>query len=1006
MNGFSRGCLVLGGMVCLLSGCGGSGSGSGTGSGSNTNPTPTLSSVSPSSAPAGSTALTITATGANFISSSAVLWNGAALSTTFVSATSLQATVPQSDLASGSSVSLAVQNPAPGGGTSGSVTFTVNNTAPVLSSISPATAQAGAAAIALAVTGQQFISSSVVQWNGTALETTFVSSTSLQAKLPAADLADSGSASVTVLNPQPGGGTSAALTFTIQQASPTLSVVDLEGNDLVWDSKAAKLYVSVPAAAVSNGKTITVVDPVTAAVIGSQALSSEPSVLAISDDSQFLYAGVSGGTGVQRFVLPAFTADIEINLGGNTLNDMKVKPGAAHTLAVASAPAVPIPTLEIFDDATMRSNVDSIGRYDTIQWKADGTEVSGEDFSSDSALQRASVTAAGASHLASVRDAFRYLGTHLHSDPPTGYVYGGFGMAVDSATGLPVGNFAPMHAGSGYIYDLPMLAVDSQLKRAFGVRRVLLSNAPSAQLAFEVQAFDLNTFQVMGEILIPNPAGTLANFIRWGSSGLAILTKPYGTQSGKLYLLDGAFVNPNGTADTSAGTSVIPVPRLSTASALHATVGLGGLTLTITGHDFNTQTALYWNGTSVPATVVSSTEMQAQIPASDLTASALVSLTAANTPGLLSDPLSFAIDPAPPVGSVIDVYDTGGNDVVWDAIAQNLYISVPGIQGDNGNTIAVVDPVAHTEAINGFMGSDPNRLSISSDGQSLYVGFNGNNTVKQYNLPGFTVSNGWNLGLDSTFGATYALDLQAAPGAPNTTAISLAAFDVSPSALGVSIFDTSTARPAKLTTAADSYVSLQWADTAATIYAEEQGSPTNFYTLGVNSSGVTLSNTANNLVSQFSPLHFDPGTGFIYTGAGQALDPVKGTTVGNYAVANGFPGVAEIDSALNRAFFLGQTTAQQGTSTYTLQAFDQKGFNLVDSLTIPNVIGKPTELVRWGTNGLAFTTRVGPQYFFTGIGPGRLYVVTGAFVDPAKPASASSSVAPRRLQLPRLPDLH
>jgi hypothetical protein len=41
------------------------------------------------------------------------------------------------------------------------------------------------------------------------------------------------------------------------------------------------------------------------------------------------------------------------------------------------------------------------------------------------------------------------------------------------------------------------------------------------------------------------------------------------------------------------------------------------------------------------------------------------------------------------------------------------------------------------------------------------------------------------------------------------------------------------------------------------------------------------------------------------------------------------------------------------------------------------------QLVRWGANGLAFTTRVGAPADFTGIGPGQLYVISGTFVNPA-----------------------
>jgi hypothetical protein len=46
----------------------------------------------------------------------------------------------------------------------------------------------GGPAITLSVTGDGFVGDSVVQWNGTALPTTVVSTTQLQAQIPASDL--------------------------------------------------------------------------------------------------------------------------------------------------------------------------------------------------------------------------------------------------------------------------------------------------------------------------------------------------------------------------------------------------------------------------------------------------------------------------------------------------------------------------------------------------------------------------------------------------------------------------------------------------------------------------------------------------------------------------------------------------------------------------------------------------------------------------------------------------
>ena len=88
--------------------------------------------------------------------------------------------------------------------------------APSLSSLSPVNVGGGPDGFVLTVSGRNFVSNSIVQWNGTNRTTSFVSSTELQATIPAADIATPGTAEVTVINPAPGGGTSNALTFTIQ----------------------------------------------------------------------------------------------------------------------------------------------------------------------------------------------------------------------------------------------------------------------------------------------------------------------------------------------------------------------------------------------------------------------------------------------------------------------------------------------------------------------------------------------------------------------------------------------------------------------------------------------------------------------------------------------------------------------------------------------------------------------------------------------------------------------
>ncbi len=72
------------------------------------------------------------------------------------------------------------------GGGDHSTTTPPNNPVPTITSLSPNSGVAGSAAFTLIVTGTNFLSSSMVQWNGSARPTTFASSTQVQAQIDAA----------------------------------------------------------------------------------------------------------------------------------------------------------------------------------------------------------------------------------------------------------------------------------------------------------------------------------------------------------------------------------------------------------------------------------------------------------------------------------------------------------------------------------------------------------------------------------------------------------------------------------------------------------------------------------------------------------------------------------------------------------------------------------------------------------------------------------------------------
>jgi hypothetical protein len=188
-------------------------------------PLPVLNSISPTSAAVGSQAFTLSVSGSNFDSGAVVNFNGAPQPTTFVSSTSLTATISASSVAAAGSFSVTVTNPAPDAGTSAPSTFTVNNPLPVLNSISPTSVAVGSPAFTLSVSGSNFNASSVVNFNAKPVSTTFVSSTALTAAIPATDVATAASDSVTVSNPAPGGGTSTAASFSVSTSDFVLNVV-------------------------------------------------------------------------------------------------------------------------------------------------------------------------------------------------------------------------------------------------------------------------------------------------------------------------------------------------------------------------------------------------------------------------------------------------------------------------------------------------------------------------------------------------------------------------------------------------------------------------------------------------------------------------------------------------------------------------------------------------------------------------------------------------------------
>lgn len=101
----------------------------------------------------------------------------------------------------------------------------INYPAPRIATLQPATIQAQNPQFTLTVTGYQLTPASTVLWNGTPLITFFQSVNVLSATVPQSLVVDPGSVAVSIFTPQPGGGSSASLIFTITPPQSPVPVI-------------------------------------------------------------------------------------------------------------------------------------------------------------------------------------------------------------------------------------------------------------------------------------------------------------------------------------------------------------------------------------------------------------------------------------------------------------------------------------------------------------------------------------------------------------------------------------------------------------------------------------------------------------------------------------------------------------------------------------------------------------------------------------------------------------
>lgn len=418
-------------------------------------------------------------------------------------------------------------------------------------------------------------------------------------------------------------------------------------------------------------------------------------------------------------------------------------------------------------------------------------------------------------------------------------------------------------------------------------------------------------------------------------------------------------------------------PAIASLSPASVSVGSPDTTLTVSGSNFVPGSEITWQGNAVATLYLSSTSLQTDLPASDLTTAGTYQVAVedpTDVGGDKSSSVSFTISNQTSPNGVTFI-NLAANDLAWDPVNQVIYLSVPSVAGANGNSVQVLNPSTGILGTNVFAGSEPDLLAVSETSQYLYVALDGSSSLQRFKLPALTTDINISFGVAGFDGPYVAMDVEASPAADGTVAFVLGAPGYSPEEEGgVHIYDDSTPRANGLCGwiqsgctgpgAGQLFDSIQWSPAADQMYMlNNEDTGFDYYAAPVTASGFGTVTDYGGLAGGFGDiLHYDATTNLLYTDYGVVIDPSTGLKAGQISAS----GLAAADGKNGLIFYLGQTTANLGSSTYTIESFDINRLTPVSSINLPNVIGTPSQFIRWGTSGLAFTTVPGGVYLYTG----------------------------------------
>jgi len=524
--------------------------------------------------------------------------------------------------------------------------------APVIGSIGTAsgttqTVQINNGPVTLQVSGSNFYPASIVQVNGVAQQTTFVNNGLLKVTIAASSLTTVGELPLTVANPGPGGGTSAAATLT------SYNVLPLTPSFLVSVPSTGMLYASIPNSTIVNPNTVVPIDAATGTVGTPIPVGHNPVLLAASSDGKYLYVALAGDQTIQRINLQTqviertfpFPANICTTCGPAAPVDLQVVPGNSQELVLSQGNM-----LTLYNDAGMVNYVP--GTY-SLYYMAPFNSIA--FAGSPQSIYSLPFTIVQNSFFGTVT----MDGAGLHYTPVTGTNYGG-----NNTTGSQViSDGTLLYTNSGEVWSpatanqvgtFPVktyystdgdLTLDTALGEIYVIGFQPSGNASSSDV---LTAYDLHSLAITGTLAFPQiNATSLTNLVRWGSNGFAFVG------SGNVYIALSSIVSPQAATPTISfsipghtfGDAPFQITATSNStgaisySVLSGPATLSGATLTLTGAG-----TVSVQASQLAAGSFSATAQRASFTVAPATST--LTITSSSNPILLQNPLTLTASTA------------------------------------------------------------------------------------------------------------------------------------------------------------------------------------------------------------------------------------------------------------------------------------------------------------------------------------------------------------------------